>query len=113
MPILYFLALKLLRLCGVREARNVALVCAFVGFLCVPMLATMASLRNDMFGAIAFCAAFLLLVDEKGQAVSLNRLFAASFIVGLAAGVKLTNVVYIPGLAVFVLAAWPGLRPRR
>ncbi len=111
-PVLYFLARKLLRLCDVRDASRVALFCAFVGFLCVPMLATMASLRNDMHGAIAFCGALLLLIDEEGQTASLARVFAAAFIVGLAAGVKLTNVVYIPGLAVFVLAAWPGLRPR-
>lgn len=111
-PILYFLSLRLLKLCGVREARSVALVCAFAGFLCVPMLATMASLRNDMFGAIAFCAALLLLVDKEGEAVALRRLLVASFLVGLAAGVKLTNIVYIPGLAVFTLAAWSGVRLR-
>ena len=111
-PVLYFLSLKVLKLCGICEARRIALVCAFAGFLCVPMLATMASIRNDMYGAIAFCGALLLLVDEEGQRASLARVFAAAFIVGLAAGVKLTNVVYIPGLAVFVLAAWPGFQPR-
>ncbi|WP_018148529.1 hypothetical protein [Henriciella marina] len=111
-PVLYFLGRSLFRLSNVENAERAALVCAFVGFVCVPVLATMASLRNDTLGALAFCAALMLLLRDEGKSASLKRFAMAAFIVGLAAGMKLTNVVYVPGLAVFVLVARPGFGPR-
>ena len=108
-PVLYFLGRTLFRLSNVVNAERAALVCAFVGFVCVPVLATMSSLRNDMLGALAFCAALTLLLHDDGKPASLRRFAIAAFIVGLAAGMKLTNIVYVPGLAAFVLVARPGL----
>lgn len=111
-PVLYCLARSLFRLCNVDNAERAALVCAFLGFICVPVLATMASLRNDMLGALAFCAALMVLVRDDGEPASLPRFAFAAFLVGLAAGLKLTNLVYVPGLVIFVVAAMPGIGPR-
>ena len=112
LPVLYYLARSAFRSCHMGNAERAALVCAIVGFVSVPVLATMASLRNDTLGALAFCCALLMLIREDGKPASLRSFALAAFLVGSAAGLKLTNLVYVPGLSVFVLFATPNMSMR-
>ncbi|MEM9740027.1 MAG: hypothetical protein AAF829_09170 [Pseudomonadota bacterium] len=104
LPVLFGLVRRLASTLGRDMKRSLALGLALLGFFCAPAWSSFASLRNDHLGAVGFLIAlYLALPKSKGGAVSALNLLLAAGCVGFVAGLKLTNIIYVPAFAVFVL----------
>jgi len=103
LPVTYALGVRLSERFEVGPSRNALLVAAFVGFLALPNQLMFSTLGNDHWGALAFLIALVLLIPRRAETFNILSLVAGSFILGLAAGMKLTNIVYIFGYAAAVL----------
>ncbi|MEO0816887.1 MAG: hypothetical protein AAFX86_06210 [Pseudomonadota bacterium] len=104
LPVLYGLSRRMMRSMGHDLSIEAALAIAALGFFCAPAWSNFASLRNDHIGALAFLVGlYVLLPREKGASVDLRRVALAAGCVGFAAGLKLTNVIYVPAFAMFAL----------
>lgn len=110
LPLLYALGARCASRLNVSLPRSVLAISAATGFLAVANLFTFASIGNDHWGAAAFIAALVLCLDRRGVDRSWRNMALASFLIGAATGMKLTNAVYIPGfasLALILATSWP------
>lgn len=104
LPALYLLIRRLSAACHLEMGWKTALALAGLGLVAAPSFTLFASLRNDDLGALAFVAALALALPPRGAQTSRRvELALAAFLVGAAAGMKLTNIVYIAGFAGFLL----------
>ena len=113
LPALYGLTRRLSRVLGAPLGWRVALFIAALGCITAPAWSSFASIRNDHLGALAFIMGLWLVLprEARGQ-VSIKSLALGALLVGGAAGLKLTNVIYVPAFAVFVLILAPGWSTR-
>lgn len=109
--ILYCLCSRILRSVGY-ENRLGALLTALSGFFSYSMLFMTSSIRNDHVLAMCFLLGLLCLIPKTGEGVGWRRAGLAALVTGLAIGLKLTAIVYAPGLAAAILVAVPGTRER-
>ena len=108
LPVLYGLTRRFVRQTGREIGVGLALWLAVLGFFCAPAWSSFASLRNDHLGALAFLVGLYLVLPPRGESrVPLRSLLAAAACVGLAAGLKLTNIIHVPAFAIFVLLLAP------
>lgn len=104
LPVLYVLCRRFSRAVGEDMGAGLAIVLAVLGFFCAPAWTSFASIRNDDIGALAFLAGLALLLPGKGEErPSRLSLILAAACVGFGAGLKLTNIIYVPAFAVFAL----------
>ena len=103
LPLTYALGVRLARSLDVALDKRIILVAAFIGFLALPNQLMFASLANDHWGAVTFIAALVLVIGRDKRPPSALVLIVSSLALGMVAGMKLTNLVYIVGFAVFVL----------
>lgn len=103
LPLTYALGVRLARSLDVALDKRIILVAAFIGFLALPNQLMFASLANDHWGAVAFIAALVLVIGRDKRPPSPLVLIVSSLALGMVAGMKLTNLVYIVGFAVLVL----------
>lgn len=103
LPLTYLLGVRLAQRLGVVLDKRVILSAAFIGFLALPNQLMFASLANDHWGAVTFIAALVLVIGRDNRPPSPVVLIVSSLALGMVAGMKLTNLVYIVGFAVFVL----------
>ncbi|WP_375210217.1 hypothetical protein [Hyphomonas jannaschiana] len=108
---LYLLCRRVLVSVG-HENRISALLLALAGFFNYAMLTVTASIRVDHWSAGLFILALLVLVPKDGAPAGWKRAGVAAFLVGLSAGLKLTSVIHVAGIAAAILVAVPGLRGR-
>ncbi|MEO1321980.1 MAG: hypothetical protein AAFV59_03140 [Pseudomonadota bacterium] len=112
LPVTYALGVRLSERLDVRPSRIALLLAAFVGFLALPNQLMFSTLGNDHWGALAFLVALALLLPRDGKEVSVISLAVGSLLLGLSAGMKLTNIIYIIGYAAAVLCLAPSWRKR-
>lgn len=112
LPVTYALGVRLSERLEVHPSQTALLVAAFVGFLALPNQLMFSTLGNDHWGALAFLVAIVLLLPRGGKDLSITSLIAGSLLLGLSAGIKLTNFVYILGYAAAVLSLAPTWRVR-
>ena len=106
LPALYVLVRRLAAVSGLELGWRSAVVIAVLGFSAAPTYALFASIRNDDLGALALIAGLALALPAIGKdAASRLSLALAAGLVGAAAGMKLTNIVYVAAFAGFVLIA--------
>lgn len=108
---LYLLCRRVLQSIG-HDNRVTALVLALAGYFNYSMLTVTASVRLDHWAAAPFVVGLLFLAPKEGAAITWRRAGLAAFVVGLAAGLKLTSVIYAAGIAASILVAVPGIRAR-
>lgn len=113
LPALYGLTRRLSRVLGAPLGWQGALFIAALGCICAPAWSSFASIRNDHLGALAFILGlWLALPREAGGQAGLKSLALGAILVGGAAGLKLTNLIYVPAFAAFVLILAPGWSAR-
>ncbi|MEM6947989.1 MAG: hypothetical protein AAF486_07845 [Pseudomonadota bacterium] len=111
LPVLYGLSRQVARATGFALPAWGAVVIAVAGLTCAPAWTFFASLRNDHLGAMAFLAGLYFILRAQSARPGAMRGWAgaalAAGLVGAAAGLKLTNMIYVPAFAVFALAMAP------
>ena len=108
---LYLLCRRVLQSIG-HDNRVSSLMLALAGYFNYAMLTMTSSVRLDHWVAAPFVIGLLFLAPKAGVAVTWRRAGLAAFVVGLSAGLKLTSVVYVAGIAAAILVAVPGIRAR-
>ncbi len=109
LPVTYAFGARLAARLDVSVSRGLLFFAALVGFLALPNQLMLATLGNDHWGALAFIFAVVLLIGRAETQPTPLVLAVGSFVLGAAAGMKLTNLIYVIGFAVAVLAmatAW-------
>jgi len=109
--LIYLICRRVLTSIG-HESRVSALLLALAGFFNYSMMTVTASIRIDHWIAAPFLAGLLILMPEDGRAVTWRRAGLAAFLVGIAAGMKLTAIVQAAGIAAAILIMVPGVRAR-
>lgn len=105
LPALYILTRALVRLTGSSIPVWMCLLVAASGFWCASQTSLFASVRNDAWGAFAFIAALAICIRPNGNLPGWRSLAAASLLMGLAFGMKVTNACYLLGFAALVVVA--------
>ncbi|MEO0466011.1 MAG: hypothetical protein AAF216_05675 [Pseudomonadota bacterium] len=106
LPALYLLIRRLAAACDLELGWRTALVLAGLGFVAAPSFAMLASVRNDDLGALAIVTGLALALPARGETAPQRLwLIVGAALVGAAAGMKLTNIIYVASFAAFVLVS--------
>ena len=103
LPALYYLTRTISLVMTGQASLFVCLAVAVLGFTAEGQLELFATVRNDAWGALGFIAALAASVTPRGGLAPLYRLAIASLALGALFGMKLTNLPYAVGYAVFAL----------
>ncbi|RIJ23845.1 DUF2029 domain-containing protein [Henriciella barbarensis] len=112
LPALYALSRRVLARTGAKPSLLLVLSIAVAGFLAEAQFGLFGSLRNDAVFTVVFFASLVLLFPRLDERLNWKRLAAASGLLGLCIGLKLTNAVYALFFATTALILMQGWRER-
>ncbi len=112
LPVLYALGARIMARLELKFDPLVLLIFAMTGYLALGHTLMHASVGNDHWGVLAFLIALVLAIRPPDETINARALLFGSIALGAAVGIKLTNAVYVPGYALFVLVLAPNWTDR-
>ena len=103
LPATYAFGARLTRRLDLTLPKSWLLASAMIGFLAIGNRYMVASVMNDHWGALLFITALAIVIGKNLEQAPLRSFFIASLLVGLAAGLKHTSIVYVAGFATYAL----------